>query len=44
LGTGWLEVVPDLLEGANITQTTGRIAGKSVASPGYVKIISLRTR
>jgi type I restriction enzyme S subunit len=37
-GTGWLEVVPDFLEGANITQTTGRIAvNKSVASPGYVK-------
>ncbi|MGZ9675936.1 restriction endonuclease subunit S [Flavobacterium sp. GNP001] len=37
-GTGWLEVVPNFLEGANITQTTGRIAiDKSIASPGYVK-------
>lgn len=37
-GTGWLEVVPDFLEGANITQTTGRIAiNKSVANPRYVK-------
>lgn len=37
-GTGWMEVVPDFLEGANITQTTGRIAiDKSKASSGYVK-------
>jgi type I restriction enzyme S subunit len=37
-GTGYLEVVPDFLEGANITQTTGRIAiDKSITSPGYVK-------
>jgi type I restriction enzyme S subunit len=37
-GTGWLEVVPDFLEGANITQTTGRVAiNKNISSPGYVK-------
>lgn len=37
-GTGWLEVVPEFLEGANITQTTGRIAiDKKITSPGYVK-------
>ncbi len=37
-GTGWVEVVPEFLDGANITQTTGRIAiDKTKASSIYVK-------
>ena len=37
-GTGWVEVVPSFLEGANITQTTGRIAiDHRIASSLYIK-------
>ena len=37
-GTGWFEEVPQFLTGANITQTTGRVAvDKEKAAPIFVK-------